>query len=868
MVRLHVLGRLDVTGPDAAPQSALLTQAKPVALFSYLAIASPGAFHRRDHLLGIFWAETTSTRGRRALSQALHVLRNALGPDVFESRGQEEIRLRDELVRCDVAAFRNAVSDRRWAEALESYPGELLPGFFLADAPEFEQWLSTTRTSIHDAAAAAAAHARDEAIDRNELKLAVAYATRAHDLAPFDESALRHLLELLEKVGDRASAVCAYNAFAERLERELSVKPSTQTATLIADIRSREDIVEQPRERMSWPTPAGLAATSGSTGRNIQRRLIAASIVVGLVLLGGYGFSRTQTKKTAEPPLSLDARDELLVARFASAPADSALAEAVNEAITLDLSQSATLRVMSPSEIRESLRLMRTDTLMRITPAIALEVAEREGVKAVVDGHIRRAGSAFILSARLLDSRTGALIQGWRATARDSTEIIAAVDSLSASLRFHAGESIQSIRATSPLLKVSTNSMPALRKHAMALTAFYEGDFARSAALYEDAIRLDSTFADAYVSLSVALTSLGAKPARQIEAIIQAYGYRERLVEGERYGVEANYLARVKGDRQGAIDAFRNYTRVDPRGAFWGGLASLLIQSKRYADAERTLIEGFQHQSTPPMFYHLARARFGQGRFADARQALDEGEKKFPRNPIFTRARVELAAGINNHALADSIAHSIPSSGTSTALLLHQAQVDAALGKTGEAISHLRMLRASQLSAGAPGASFSALITLSRVRLHALGDTAGAVAEVESALRRRELHALDPRERPYAQLAHFFVEASLYDRARAMLLEHHRLVPLEYRQADTQVLRRTRALLAVESGDADSGIEELRRIAETDISPHAALADLIWAFRKARVPDSAAAVAKRYVRTAGMRRLEEDAFYLRSNLNR
>ncbi len=65
-----------------------------------------------------------------------------------------------------------------------------------------------------------------------------------------------------------------------------------------------------------------------------------------------------------------------------------------------------------------------------------------------------------------------------------------------------------------------------------------------------------------------------------------------------------------------------------------------------------------------------------------------------------------------------------------------------------------------------------------------------------------------------------------------MLLEHERLVPPEYRQADTQVLRRTRALLAVASGDADSGIEELRRIADTDISPHAALADMMWAFRK------------------------------------
>jgi tetratricopeptide (TPR) repeat protein len=532
----------------------------------------------------------------------------------------------------------------------------------------------------------------------------------------------------------------------------------------------------------------------------------------------------------------------------------------VGEAITLDLSQSATLRVMSGTEVRESLRLMRRDTLLRITPAIAREVAEREGVKAVVEGYIRRTGAAFVLSARMLDSRSGALIEGWRATARDSTEIIAAVDSLSASLRLRAGESMQSIRATSPLLKVSTSSMAALRKHSMALTAFYDGDFARSAALYEEAIRLDSTFADAWVSLSVALSSLGAKPARQIEALIKAYGYRDRLLEAERYGVEANYLARVKGDRQGAIDAFRNYTRVDPKGAYWGGLASLLIQSRRFTDAERTLREGFQYQSTPAMFYHLARSRFEQGRVESAIAALDEGERKFPTNPIFARARVEVAAGTGNYKLADSLAHAAPSGRLSPALL-YQAQVDAALGKPLEAIEHLRALRSSQLSAGAVAASFSTLITIARLRLHAMSDTAAAVAEIESSLRRREVNALDSRERPYAQLAHFFVEASRYDRAKETLVEYERRVPPDYRFSAAPLLARTRAMLAAVAGDR-SGIEELRRLSDSDVAPHGALSDLLWAYMKTGARDSAAATAKRYVRTAGMRRLDEDPFYL------
>lgn len=48
----------------------------------------------------------------------------------------------------------------------------------------------------------------------------------------------------------------------------------------------------------------------------------------------------------------------------------------------------------------------------------------------------------------------------------------------------------------------------------------------------------------------------GAEGDHLIEATIKAWENRDRLGEVERYGVEGNYLDRVKGDREGAIDAF------------------------------------------------------------------------------------------------------------------------------------------------------------------------------------------------------------------------------------------------------------------------------------------------------------------------
>ena len=63
---------------------------------------------------------------------------------------------------------------------------------------------------------------------------AIGWARRAADYAPDDERALRRLISILEKAGDRAGAVRAYDAFAARLAAELGIMPSAETRAMIA----------------------------------------------------------------------------------------------------------------------------------------------------------------------------------------------------------------------------------------------------------------------------------------------------------------------------------------------------------------------------------------------------------------------------------------------------------------------------------------------------------------------------------------------------------------------------------------------------------------------------------------------------------
>ena len=139
MIRFSLLGTLDVQGSDGRQILSVLAQPKRIALLAYLA-AGREEYVRRDTLLGVFWPSFDEEHARHALRQALYVLRRGLGPNVVIARGDEELGVDAERLWCDVATFEAAVKEDRPGEALDIYKGDLLDGFFLSDAPEFEKW--------------------------------------------------------------------------------------------------------------------------------------------------------------------------------------------------------------------------------------------------------------------------------------------------------------------------------------------------------------------------------------------------------------------------------------------------------------------------------------------------------------------------------------------------------------------------------------------------------------------------------------------------------------------------------------------------------------------------------------------------------
>src|SRR5207247_1866351 len=148
VVEFRILGALNLLGAGGRELTSVLAQPKRVALLAYLAAATPHRLHRRDSLVALFWPELDQEHARAALRQALHGLRRALGEGVVVSRGDEDIGLDQEQIRCDVVEFERAVDAGRPADALDLYRGDLLEGFFIRGSPEFEQWLEDERVRL------------------------------------------------------------------------------------------------------------------------------------------------------------------------------------------------------------------------------------------------------------------------------------------------------------------------------------------------------------------------------------------------------------------------------------------------------------------------------------------------------------------------------------------------------------------------------------------------------------------------------------------------------------------------------------------------------------------------------------------------
>jgi DNA-binding SARP family transcriptional activator/tetratricopeptide (TPR) repeat protein len=196
------------------------------------------AFHSRpvtrEELIALFWPEHEEPLARVNLRSLLWRLsRDPLVHGL--ERDRRHVRWRVETDSADLA---RATADARWRQAWGFIGGDLLEGFVVPRAPEFESWLELERAALRDLRRRVGMRLADEMSSTEQDDDAVEILSTLHRGDAYDEGVLRALMGVLARRGSRGDALATFGAFADHIADELGVEPEEETRALADAIRS------------------------------------------------------------------------------------------------------------------------------------------------------------------------------------------------------------------------------------------------------------------------------------------------------------------------------------------------------------------------------------------------------------------------------------------------------------------------------------------------------------------------------------------------------------------------------------------------------------------------------------------------------
>jgi len=401
---------------------------------------------------------------------------------------------------------------------------------------------------------------------------------------------------------------------ARALEKDREVR--YQTA---ADLRS--DLRRLQRSTESVSVAAVAAHPAPARTWQSRRGLLAAAAVVLLAAVAGVFIFSNMNRTRA-----FSERDSVVLADFTNSTGDAVFDDTLKEALEVQLRQSPFLSLLPEQRVQGTLRLMGRRPDERITPAVARDMCERTGSKAVISGAVSQLGQSYVISIDATNCRTGDTIDKRQVQATAKDDVLKAVGQAAEELRRGLGESLASIeKYDAPIQGATTSSLDALKAYSQGLaTRRRQGD-AASLPFFQKAVQLDGDFALAHARLGTVYNNLG-EAASSSEHTAKAYALKDRVSEPERLYITARYNETVTGDVQKAIDTYELWTGTYPKDyVAHSNLASLYSsrnQKDKAIEEHRTAIALAPDEPLPYM--NLAGVYTDLGRLDDARKLLND----------------------------------------------------------------------------------------------------------------------------------------------------------------------------------------------------------------------------------------------------
>jgi eukaryotic-like serine/threonine-protein kinase len=325
--------------------------------------------------------------------------------------------------------------------------------------------------------------------------------------------------------------------------------------------------------------PAATAVAEPPPRPANRKWLVAMGLALLLVVAGGLGWWKLRphaesapggpvasgTTPAATTALPKSAKDSIILADFVNKTHDSAFDTTLNQALQIDLEQSPVINIVSQEHLRQSVKYLGKPEDTTITPQIAREIGEREGMKAILTGTIASLGKEYIITLAAQNTATGDEIASEQATASDKEHVLGALGTAAGAMRVKLGEELPGIKKLdTPFGQATTPSQEAFRAYALGDEAHERGQNIPDAeGHYLRALELDPNLAMAYARLGVIYVNSG-QSAKANQFFSRAFALSKHVSEGERLYIAGHYYEDVTGNMAKEIETLQEAIRMYP----------------------------------------------------------------------------------------------------------------------------------------------------------------------------------------------------------------------------------------------------------------------------------------------------------------
>ena len=300
---------------------------------------------------------------------------------------------------------------------------------------------------------------------------------------------------------------------------------------------------------------AGAARRPPEPGPGSRRRTSAgarfAMVVALLAAVAAVAYRVPLTRLLRGAPIEPFRRQWILVADFEGPAAEPELAGAAREMVCSLLDQSNVVVTLSRDQVRQALRVAGRPDTSRVGPEVARELAQRNAVRAIVEGRIDHLGAGYPVTLRVRDAERDTLIATVSGAAAAEADLVPALSRLASRLCATLSRRRGAIVATREPIVAPTPSFAAYRKFSEGVAAAASGDPEGAIAACREAIAIDPDFARAYFTKGVAFLNAFRYDSAEV-AFEAAWSRNRRLSEPDRIRLEAT-MARFDGDEERAL---------------------------------------------------------------------------------------------------------------------------------------------------------------------------------------------------------------------------------------------------------------------------------------------------------------------------